>query len=49
MFGLGFWEDVRNFMGMLLLVFFIPIVFMGGLAVSKYLICDIAKSCEVRK
>ena len=49
MFGYGFWVDVRNFVGMLLLIFFIPIAGITGMVVAKYLICDVAKYCEVRK
>lgn len=49
MFGYGFWDDVRVFISVILLAFLVPIAGIGGFAVSKYLICDVAKSCEVRK
>lgn len=53
MFGYGFWVDVRNFVGMLLLIFFIPffipVAGITGIVTAKYLICDVAKYCEVRK
>jgi hypothetical protein len=49
MFGCGFWDDVRNFVGILLLTFFIPIAGITGMVVAKYLICDVVKYCEVRK
>lgn len=49
MFGYGFWVDVRNFVGILLLTFFIPVAGITGMVVARYLICDVAKYCEVRK
>ena len=49
MFGYGFWDDVRYFVGMVLVTFFIPIAGITGMVTAKYLICDVAKHCEVRK
>lgn len=49
MFRWGFWDDVRMFVGMVLLAFFFPVAGITGIVVAKYLICDVAKYCEVRK
>ena len=49
MFRWGFWDDVRMFVGTLLFVFFVPIAGITRIVVAKYLICDVAKYCEVRK
>jgi hypothetical protein len=49
MFGYGFWDDVRVFIGLVLLAFFIPIASIGGVVVSKYLIHIVANTCEVRQ
>lgn len=49
MFGYGFWNDVKNFVGMVLLAVFILITGATGMVAAKYLICDVVKYCEVRK
>ena len=47
MFGYGLCNDLRNFIGMLLIVFFTPVVGMSGFLLSKYLICDLADACHI--
>ena len=49
MFGYRFWDDVRMFVAMVLLAFFVPVAGITGIVVAKHLICDVAKYCEVRK
>lgn len=49
MFGYEFWNDVRTFVTVVLLAFFVPIAGITGMVVAKYLICDVSKYCEVRK
>lgn len=45
-------KDVQDFIGVLLFAFFFPIAFMGGMVsgyfVLVFLICDVAKVCEVQ-
>ncbi len=51
MFG-WFGNDVQAFIGAVLFTFFFPIALMSGLVsgflVLEYLICDVAKVCEVQ-
>ena len=47
--SLLFWDDVRYFVGMVLVAFFFPVACITGIVTAKYLICDVIKYCEVRK
>ena len=41
-----FWDDLRMFIIIIMLIFLAPIAAMSGMSVSHYLICDVAKSCN---
>ena len=49
MFGYGFWDDLKIFLFIVLLMFLIPIVGGAGFSVANHLFGDAMSSCEVRK
>ena len=46
---MDFWDDLRMFIMVVMLAFLVPMAGVSGVITSQYLICNIAKSCEVVK
>ena len=46
---MDFWDDLRMFIIVVMLAFLVPMAGVSGVIASQYLICNIAKSCEVVK
>jgi hypothetical protein len=45
----GFWDDLKTFLFIVFLMFFIPIVGGAGFSVANHFFGDAMSSCEVRK
>jgi hypothetical protein len=45
----GFWDDLKIFLFIVLLMFLIPIVGGAGFSVANHLFRDAMSSCEVRE